>query len=844
MNTTRNNNICYANVIDFNHQWGDIPSLTGPVPILVIQMTVAMITNYGIFIALQYFRQPRIVSDVLTALILSPSTLNCIDPKLGDTVFPKDSWMILETMSNFGLLYAMFIQGLHADLTPIAQKRSRTICLACISFVSPYIVGCLLYTGFKHVSRGREKDVHNVEVVTLYWGMITAATSFPTLAPILAKLRIFCTKIGQEALSLALFHDVLTWTLVQFIIAMSASSANEYHHIMSPNTLWVVLFMFLYMIICGAIVKPIILRLSDSVSKGEKYIVDTVVKAIMFFALACGFLGNYFGSHFIFAAFVLGTSVPCGLISETFVEKMEDCILSVLMPLYFAQMGTKIHVHQLVQCFKYSSLIIIGVIGKVLCTIFCAFVCGYPVGDSFALGVLLSTKGLLSLVILNIGHDRGHLTEESYELLLIIQVLSTCLVGPITNKCYGRRRKYNYSYDQRTLQGAKPDQNIHIVTCIHAPQNVYNIISLLEMSNITSSKPIMFISAVHLVELLGHASPMLVEHEQREKLWGVDSKPFFRRARNQSIQIIEAFDEFEDVKGTFDLVQLFTMVAPLDVIHEDICNLAEDKRASLIILSFHMQQGIDCKLEDAHVEFKIVNEKVLSIAPCSVALLVDRGLRMSSLTSTSIHNHVVSDSDKRIHITMVYIGGPDDREALTYASRMASHPFITLTIFRFLIQYDTMECQQSVSSHGRHGGANNNNNNNSDLLTMKKQIRKEKQIDAKFLHMFQQKNDCNASINYVEKVANTGDEIISMLREMHHNCDLYVVGRGMSKLFPSVTSLDLWSEYRELGPLGDILVTSDFSSNSSILVIQQYNKESQHISSGLDFVNKNKLCGF
>ncbi|KAK9696942.1 hypothetical protein RND81_08G006000 [Saponaria officinalis] len=827
MNITIQNPICYAKVVDSSHQWGDIPSLTNPLPILVLQMTLAIVINYGIDFILQYFRQPRILSNILSALLLSPSTLNYINPNLGDEVFPKDSLTILETMSNFGLLYAMFIQGLHADLTPIAQKRFKTTCLACVSFLFPFIVGSFLYIAFKEAAR-IEHDMNNIQVVTLYWGMVLAATSFPTLAPILANLRIFCTKIGQEALSLALFHDVLTWALVQFILAMSASSPDNKSHVFTSSTGCVLLFMLIYMAICSILLKPIISKLSNTVSKGENYICDVVVKTIMFIVLAGGFLGNYFGSHFIFAAFVLGTSVPCGLISETFILKMEDCILGVFMPLYFALMGTKIDVKELVRCFRYSSIIIIGVIAKVLCTLSCAFVSGYSIGDSFALGVLLSSKGLISIVILNIGHDRGHLTEESFELLLLIQILSTCLVGPITHKCYARRRKFNYSYTQRTLQGAKPDQELHIVTCIHTSQNVYNLISLLEISNITT-KPIISIFAVHLIELLGHASPMLVEHEPRDSLWGIDSKPFFRRARNQSIQIIEAFHEFEDKKGTFDLVQMLTMVSPIDIFHEDICNLAEDKQASLIILSFHMQQGIDCRLEDTHVEFKLVNEKVMSIAPCSVALLIDRGLRTTSLTSTSIHNKIEDDDIIDIHITMVYVGGPDDREALTYASRMATHSFITLTIYRFLVQYNATECQQL--------------NNNSELVRMRKRIKKEKEIDDKFINILLQKNDRKESIYYVEKFANTGDEIISILREMHDNCDLYVVGRDKSNVFPLISNLELWSEYRELGPLGDILVTSDFSSNSSILVVQQYSKES-HTKSGTNSIDINKLSGF
>ncbi|XP_074274282.1 cation/H(+) antiporter 15-like [Silene latifolia] len=831
------NPICYAKVVDYEKQWGDIPSLDAPVPKLVFQLALSMVINHGFSFVFQLLRQPRILSSILTALVLSPSTLRKMNENLEKFVFPKDSLLILETMSNLGLIYAMFIQGLHADMTPISHKRYKTTCLGIVAFLSSFLIGCVLYQQFRSLNEAENKTI-NGEVVTFYWGIITAATSFPTFTPILANLRIFCTNIGQEALALALIHDVFTSVFVQFTLGISTSSPENDSTFNRPSTWLAITSSLLYMVFCGIVIKPIITKISNYVSKGgQTYINDVVLLIIIFFVLTCGFLGNYIGSHFIFAAFVLGTSVPCGVISETLIQKMEECILGVLMPLYFANMGTKIDIDILIKCFKSSLLIVTAVISKALCTFLCSFICNFSVIDGFALGVLLSTKGLIPLVILNIGRDRGHLTQDTYVSLLLIIMLSTAVVAPITSVCYAWTRKSKNLHGQRTLQGANPNEELRIICCIHARQHVYNIINLLEISNITS-RPRMSIFALHLIELLGHAPPMLIEHEPHNSYFDVDSTPFFRRATYHSFQIIEAFHEYEENKGTFGLAQLFTMISPIDLIHENICNFAESKHASLIILSSHMQQGIDCNLEDADVEFKVVNQRIMSIAPCSVALFIDRGLRIPCLSSTSIHNNLRNNSEIHTQITMIYISGADDREALTYASRMAKHPFITLTIIRFLIREITMEFRppDNCGSYSIEQG--------NDLLEIWKQIEGEKKIDDEFLKDFHEKNADNKSIHYIEKLANTGNEAISILREMHQDCSLYIIGRSQSQIYPLIAGLEVWSEYKELGPLGDILVTSDFSTNSSVLVIQQYNKESSHDKLRFDFGDKKVLFGF
>ncbi|GAB4828630.1 hypothetical protein Ancab_018295 [Ancistrocladus abbreviatus] len=162
-----------------------------------------------------------------------------------------------------------------------------------------------------------------------------------------------------------------------------------------------------------------------------------------------------------------------------------------------------------------------------------------------------------------------------------------------------------------------------------------------------------------------------------------------------SDQIMNAFETFQQEHNSSTTVQMLTVVSPLDTMHEDICSLAEDKQTALILLPFHKQQGMDGKLEESSLEFRLGNQNVIGSAPCSVGLLIDRGIGMLSLSLTSSESgdsssvRSTSNSGSMRHneaqIAMIYVGGPDDREALSYARRMAAHPLVALTVIHLLV---------------------------------------------------------------------------------------------------------------------------------------------------------------
>lgn len=387
------------------------------------------------------------------------------------------------------------------------------------------------------------------------------------------------------------------------------------------------------------------------------------------------------------------------------------------------------------------------------------------------------------------------LNDESFAVMVIVAVVMTGIITPIVTTIYRPARRF-IPYKRRAIQMSKPDAELRVLVCIHTPRNVPTIINLLEATHPTKRSPIC-IYVLHLVELTGRASAMLIVHNTRKS-----GRPALNRTQAQSDHIINAFENYEQHAGCVS-VQPLTAISPYSTMHEDICNLAEDKRVAFIIIPFHKQQTVDGGMEAMNPAFRMVNQNVLANSPCSVGILVDRGLNGSTRLAANQISH---------HIAVIFFGGPDDREALSYAWRMSAHPGISLTVMHFIPGEDAAEpAAQSPADL-----------NDPRILTVETDDMLEKQLDEELIKEFRMKNVGDESISYIEKVVNNGEETVAAIRSMDSIHDLFIVGRGQGMISPLTAGLTDWSECPELGAIGDLLASSDFAATVSVLVVQQY----------------------
>ncbi|KAL9245667.1 hypothetical protein vseg_019292 [Gypsophila vaccaria] len=778
--------VCYApTMITTNGVWqGDNP-LDYSLPLFILQLTLVVVTTRVLVFILKPLRQPRVIAEILGGVILGPSLLGRSE-SFAKVIFPLRSVMVLETMANIGLLYFLFLVGVEMDIAVIKRTGRKAISIAIGGMILPFVIGCTFSLIMQH-----GQVIQNQGTYVLFLGVALAVTAFPVLARILAELKLINTEMGRIAMSSALVNDICAWILLALAIALAESNSS------SLTSLWVVLSSVGFVVVCIFMVRPAVMWMIRKTPEGEPFS-DFYICLILTGVMISGFITDAIGTHSVFGAFVFGLIIPNGPLGVTLIEKLEDFVSGLLLPLFFAISGLKTDLSKVQGTSTWVGLLIVIVlacVGKVAGTAAVAYFYKMPFREGVTLGLLMNTKGLVEMIILNVGKDQKVLDDASFSVMVVSAVIMTGVVGPLVTTIYRPARRY-VAYKRRTVQRSKLDAELRILTCVHTPRNVPTIINLLEASNPTKRSPIC-VYVLHLVELTGRASAMLIVHNTRKS-----GRPALNRTQAQSDHIINAFENYEQHAANVS-VQPLTAISPYSSMHEDVCNLAEDKRVAFIIIPFHKQQTVDGGMESTNPAFRMINQNVLANAPCSVGILVDRGLSGSTRAVNQVSHSVA----------VLFFGGPDDREALAYAWRMSEHPSTTVTVMRFIPGEDAS--RTTVVEPSREP-------NDPRVLTVMTDGDHERQQDEEYLSEFRAKTANNESITYCERTVNNGEETVASIRSIDSAHDLYIVGRGQGMISPLTAGLTDWSECPELGAIGDLLASSDFAATVSVLVVQQY----------------------
>ncbi|RVX04271.1 Cation/H(+) antiporter 18 [Vitis vinifera] len=397
------------------------------------------------------------------------------------------------------------------------------------------------------------------------------------------ELKLLTTDVGRMAMSAAAVNDVAAWIVLALAIALSGT--GHYPIIV----LWVFLCGFGF-VLCCSLIGPRIFRWKAQRCPVGEPVDEMYVCATLAAVLAAGFVTDAIGIHALFGAFVMGILVPKGPFASALVEKVEDLVY--------------------------------GVLGTVAVSLSWRM----PVrGEALALGFLMNSKGLVELIVLNIGKERKVLNDQTFAIMVLMALFTTFITTPLVIAVYKpAKRTSKADYNHRTIDRRTP------------------------MLNFESWEGLC-VYAMHLMELSERSSAILMVHKARK-----NGLPFWNKAvRSGSNQLIVAFEAFGQLSRVS--IRPMTAISALSNIHEDICTSAERKRAAIIILPFHKHQRFDGTLETRRREFGMVNRKVLEHAPCSVGILVDRDLGGTAQVSASNVSSI---------ITVPFFGGCDEREAV------------------------------------------------------------------------------------------------------------------------------------------------------------------------------------
>ncbi|KAK8636363.1 hypothetical protein V6N13_124109 [Hibiscus sabdariffa] len=366
------------------------------------------------------------------------------------------------------------------------------------------------------------------------------------------------------------------------------------------------------------------------------------------------------------------------------------------------------------------------------------------------------------------------LNDEVFAILVLMALFTTFITTPTVMAIYKPARRSS-ALTHRKLRDLTNTNELRVLACLHGLSNVPSIITLIESTR-SNKKSKLKLFIMHLLELTERSSSIIMVRQARK-----NGLPFINRFRRGEWhdRVVGAFQAYSQLGRVS--VRPTTAVSSLSTMHEDICYLAETNRVTMIVLPFHKQQwrgeGDREMIENVGHRWRLVNQRVLKNAPCSVAVLVDRGFGTPGHTDTATSTQSVC---------ILFFGGADDREALELGGRMAKHPSVKVVVVRFV---EDQGCE-------RNG-----------------------ELDDAAMAEFRIKWD--GRVEYTEKTTSNIVEDVLVLGQCG-DYDLIIVGKGR---FPSpmvVKVADRQAEHPELGLIGDLLASPGRGILSSVLVIQQH----------------------
>ena len=399
-------------------------NLHHPLAILLAQIITIIIVARFFGWVFRKIGQPSVIGEIIAGIALGPSLLKMYFPEFSAVLFPIQSLGNLQFLSQIGLILFMFVIGMELDLKILKNRANEAVVISHASIVFPFTLGIGLayyvYHSFAPVG---------VPFLSfsLFMGISMSITAFPVLARIVQERGIHKTKLGAIVITCAAADDITAWCLLAAVIAIVKAGSFV-------SAIYILLAAIAYVIMMLFIVKPFLKRIGDLY--GDKSTLSKPVVAIFFLTLILSsYLTEIIGIHALFGAFMTGVIMPdISKFRNVIIEKVEDVSVILLLPLFFVFTGLRTEIG-LINSNPYlwkvtGCIILVAVVGKFLGSALAAKFVGQSWRDSLIIGALMNTRGLMELVVLNIGLDLKVLTPQVFTMMVIMALFTTFMTGP------------------------------------------------------------------------------------------------------------------------------------------------------------------------------------------------------------------------------------------------------------------------------------------------------------------------------------------------------------------------------------------------------------------------------
>ncbi len=591
-----------------------------PLTRLIAQIIAVIVVSRLLGVFAKRLNQPMVIAEISAGIMLGPSLLGLFWPEVGKVLFAPDSLKGLSLLSQLGLVLFMFLVGLELDFGMLKGRGKASVAISHSSIFVPFGLGAAL--ALYMYPRWSDPSVPFSSFV-LFLGAAMSITAFPVLARILSERQLLGTRIGAVTIACAAVDDVTAWCLLAFIVA-AAKSEGFWSAVTTTGLAGA------YIVVMFWVVRPLLRRLAAQVN-GREGLTQNVVAGILLLLFLSAWTTELIGIHALFGAFLFGSMLPKeGGLAHALAEKLEDLVLVVLLPLFFAFSGVRTQIGLLNTAGAWLAcalVIFVACLGKFGGSFVAARLTGLGWRESGALGILMNTRGLMELIVINLGLDLGILSPTLFTMMVIMALVTTVMTTPLLEAIYPREM-LNRDMEAAASASAAPmtprasHEPLSVLMCVANDRSGPGLLNLANALRGPGGSGRMH--ALHLVTPTDRASFYVESASGGGATAGLDA-------------LLEHAEE------------LGVTVAPSSFVSNDpgpdICRVGKLKNVDLTLIGFHRPVLSQTLLGGTVGE-------VLDASEGMVGVFVDRGF------------------EKVERVLVPFVGTPHDRAALGLARRL------------------------------------------------------------------------------------------------------------------------------------------------------------------------------